>query len=97
MTPINFTRREFIDAGCMQFESLAMGNLLYFAVNGQICNEFPKLHNCSALRALQSIHRNHGRIHPHSNGGETIREEAVRRNIGIKEVRRQRNTASRGE
>lgn len=91
MTQMKFTRKEFIDADCMQFERLIVGCTLYSLTNGQICNECPKLNNCSALRSLQSIHRNHGRIHPHSSGGETVREEATRRNIGIKEVRRQRN------
>jgi hypothetical protein len=93
MTQEPYTKSEFIEAGCMQFENVLMGFALYTFTGGQICRECPKINNCSALRSIQAIHRNAGRTHPHYNGGETVREEAVRRGIGIKEVRRQRNAA----
>ena len=97
MTQANFTKQEYISAGCMQFENVLIGMALYNFTGGHICNECPKLNNCSALRSIQAIHRDAGRAHPNHNGGETVREEAVRRNIGIKEVRRQRNAANRIE
>jgi len=94
MTQMTFTQKEFIDADCMQFENMLLGLALYNHVAGQICNGCPKVNNCSALRSMQALHRNAGRTHPNYHGGETVREEAVRRSIGIKEVRRQRNAAS---
>ncbi len=83
----HFTIEEYEAAGCMQMEVLS-GIPLHALTLGRICDGCPKYNggNCESLRKM---------IMPPAKtlgapAGETVREEAARRNIGIKEVRRQR-------
>jgi len=92
-----FTLQQYLNAGCMQLELPVrlIGMALHNLTDGRMCKDCPKVNNCSALRSMQSPHM--AKTLPSARGGETVRQEAIRRNIGIKEVRRQRNAASRGE
>jgi len=84
--------KEYADAGCMQMEVPVLGAVLWRHANGVMCDGCPKCHggNCDSLRKMQRPVKKEA-IEP---AGETVRAEATRRGIGIKEVRRQRRTAS---
>ncbi len=87
-----YTIFEFIEAGCTQFEHPTIGIALYTYMGGRICGDCPKVNNCAPLRKLQAGNSSRllDKALPQNNGGETVRQEAARRGIGIKEVRRQR-------
>lgn len=90
-----FTLQQYIDADCMQLEPSArvIGIALYHVTQGRMCEGCPKHRNhCESLAKMRPA-----ATPPSPSMGETVREEAFRRSIGIKEVRRQRNRASRGE
>ncbi len=85
-----FSLQQYLDADCMQLEGPArvIGIALYRETAGRMCGRCPKYrNNCKALNTMSML--------PTSQSVpvsvETVREEALRRNIGIKEVRRQRN------
>ena len=88
-----YTKLQYIEAGCMQFDIVLLGMALHNQTNGKLCPECPKNQSCTAQRKLQSIGRPLNTALPEQNGGETVRQEAARRNISIKEVRRQRRAA----
>ncbi len=92
MTQKAYTISEFIDAGCPQFEHPTIGIALYTYMGGRICDDCPRADDCASLRKLQAGNpsRLSDKALPQNNGGETVREEAARRGIGIKAVRRQR-------
>lgn len=93
-------------AGCMQLEVPVLAAALWLEVNGRICRGCPLNNKCDAQKTLKNrrdkplTSRSVGsapdvRVGPTSVVyEETVREEAERRNIGIKEVRRQRKVAS---
>jgi len=82
-----FTIKEYEDAGCMQME-VPFGTALHEHMRGRMCDGCPK-YNGSDCESLRKMRRPENKTLG-SPAGETVREEASRRGIGIKEVRRQR-------
>lgn len=81
-----FTIEEYTAAECMQME-VPLGIALHEHTRGRMCNGCPKYSGgCESLRKMR---RPANKVLA-SPAGETVREEAARRNIGINEVRRQR-------
>ena len=92
-----YTKDQYIDAGCMHFDVLLVGMALLSLSKGKLCDGCPVVTNCAALRKLQAEDQPLNAALPEQNYGETVRQEAARRNISIKEVRRQRRAAQLGE
>lgn len=89
-----FSVDEYIEAGCMQFENLWMGVGLYNLTRGEICTECPFMNNCPAQHKLMKAEQTKQKpTAPTLTWEETVRDEAARRKISIKQVRRERNEA----
>ena len=88
-----YTKDQYIEAGCMHFDVVLVGMALHTLSKGKVCDGCPVVTDCAALRKLQAEDRPLNTALPEQNGGETVRQEATRRSISIKEVRRQRRAA----
>lgn len=82
-----FTIEEYTNARCMQMES-PLGVALHAHTYGRMCDGCPE-YNGGKCRSLRKMMKPENKT-TGSPSGETVREEAARRGIGINEVRRQR-------
>jgi len=86
-----FSLDQYMEADCFQVErgpGLMVGIALYDVTQGEMCPGCPKYENgkCESYQTLLSFLPK-----PEAKeSGETVRQEAARLGIGIKEVRRRR-------
>lgn len=85
-----FELHEYIDAGCPQLKD-AIGVVLHNSTNGKICDGCPEYNNgqCEAYKKMISRQAGFTPVEKFV-AGETVRQEAKRRGISIKQVRRER-------
>jgi len=90
-----YTVQQYVDAGCMQMDELLLGLVIYRLTKGIMCKGCPKAdQNCAALFIL----RREEMVKPRAvTPSETVRDEARRRGVSIKQVRRERRDIANGE
>jgi len=89
----SFNITEYIETDCFQLErgpTFAVGIALHLATNGKICEGCPKFNGGKCPDYKKMVFNRDNQTQP-TPQPETVREESIRRDISISEVRRQRN------